>query len=401
MELNFENDIKLIGNKISTKICFTCDDIKNIKSKLESICSIIEVSDDRSLYVKNTLPVGSYLIDCGDGEYELYVNQVPYIEFRYYMNRIVSVFKSMDKIFFYIDIEKFFSDVNNIKKFLLSFKDDHKSKYRKLDIEKPLDLKIAASGFDSQVSTILNDDTLGFGITFTDSRICIKDFNASDFNFEDAIKRINHIMLLCMGCIDCDLTDEENERLLKINNSYNSLVTTFSNADSVLKIFPKLTVDLDPSPNTIAIYLLEFNDVLYKSLYLQDITDCDINFDTDNKRIQIKDLKRSGLYLSDIDVVSCEIKDSKIESCDVYMGEFEGVKFVSTNVYSYVNIKNSRIINSFISVNTICDDCNVFGSLGKFTGVLSGKKSKIHDTVIVKSIANIMPEVFRRNIVES
>ena len=398
MNLNFETDIKLIDNKISTVIDLTCNKIDEFKEKLSSVCSIIEINSTKVDYIDKALPTGVYLVNCSNDRYKLYINSIPYIEYRYYLSNILSKIGKFDKIRFYIEIDKFFSDNNNIKKFFLNFSDDFKSKYRKFDITKPFDLDIAGAGFDSQISTLLNDN-VGFGILFTNSLICIRDFNADDFDFEKAVERINKIMLLVNECIGKDLTDDESEKLLKINSDFNKIVDDFTKVENLIKKFPKLTVDLDNTENNIAIYIPEFNKQLYK-LYLQDLTDVPINFDSDNRRLQIKDLDKSDLYINGIDLVNCKIKNSKIENCDIYAGEFENVKLKESNSYSYLQIKDSKIKDSYISVNTNCTDCEIYGQNGKFAGILDGKKSKIYDTQIVKSTANISDYVYKNNLIE-
>lgn len=398
MNLNFETDIKLIGNKISTVINLTNDNIEQLKEKLSSLCTIIDVYSTNIDYIDKNLPCGVYLIDNSNNKYTLYINDVPYIEYRYILNNIISKIGKFDKIMFYINIENFFTDVNNIKKFLLNFDDDYKSKYRKFDVTKPFDLDIALSGFDSQISALLNGD-YGFGILFTNSRICVKDFNNEDFNFEKTVQRLNKIMSLCMDCIGSELNDKELDKLININKNFKNIINDFTKIENIIKIFPKLTVDLDSTESNIAIYIPEYNKELYK-LYLQDLTDIDINFDSDNRRLQIKDLDKSDLYLNGIDLVNCKLKDSKVENCDIYAGEFDNVKLVNSNSYSYLSIKNSKIINSYISVNTNCENCDVYGQHGKFAGILDGKDSKIYDTSIVKSTANISDKVYKNNLIE-
>ena len=307
----------------------------------------------------------------------------------------------------------------NVTKFILNFNEKFildnivdltkNGSIEKLSDFKPSSIENCSSTIQKQLDGLKYNDDVdnSYGVDFGNIKlgyITLKYLSDIDYNKkkDDILKCINHTIITLHNA---STVVEYNEDELKRIEKYNEDFDAFSKAFGCYELFHekykgiKLTVDLDDERGNINLVFPSIKDKLFNLVICNNIKQATINYDSDISRLQIKDIDLVKCYhLEGIDIVECDIRNCNVKKCDIYDCEIEDSFINDCNLFGYSNCIGSKFKNCFISNNIKLDDCNVFGALGKFAGILNS--GTIKNTTVITSMADIGDKVKKLNINE-
>ena len=300
----------------------------------------------------------------------------------------------------------------NVTKFILNFNEKFildnivdltkNGSIEKLSDFKPSSIENCSSTIQKQLDGLKYNDDVdnSYGVDFGNIKlgyITLKYLSDIDYNKkkDDILKCINHTIITLHNA---STVVEYNEDELKRIEKYNEDFDAFSKAFGCYELFHekykgiKLTVDLDDERGNINLVFPSIKDKLFNLVICNNIKQATINYDSDISRLQIKDIDLVKCYhLEGIDIVECDIRNCNVKKCDIYDCEIEDSFINDCNLFGYSNCIGSKFKNCFISNNIKLDDCNVFGALGKFAGILNS--GTIKNTTVITSMADIGDKV--------
>lgn len=307
----------------------------------------------------------------------------------------------------------------NVTKFILNFNEKFildnivdltkNGSIEKLSDFKPSSIENCSSTIQKQLDGLKYNDDVdnSYGVDFGNIKlgyITLKYLSDIDYDKkkDDILKCINHTIITLHNA---STVVEYNEDELKRIEKYNEDFDAFSKAFGCYELFHekykgiKLTVDLDDERGNINLVFPSIKDKLFNLVICNNIKQATINYDSDISRLQIKDIDLVKCYhLEGIDIVECDIRNCNVKKCDIYDCEIEDSFINDCNLFGYSNCIGSKFKNCFISNNIKLDDCNVFGALGKFAGILNS--GTIKNTTVITSMADIGDKVKKLNINE-
>ena len=307
----------------------------------------------------------------------------------------------------------------NVTKFILNFNEKFildnivdltkNGSIEKLSDFKPSSIENCSSTIQKQLDGLKYNDDVdnSYGVDFGNIKlgyITLKYLSDIDYNKkkDDILKCINHTIITLHNA---STVVEYNEDELKRIEKYNEDFDAFSKAFGCYELFHekykgiKLTVDLDDERGNINLVFPSIKDKLFNLVICNNIKQATINYDSDISRLQIKDIDLVKCYhLEGIDIVECDIRNCNVKKFDIYDCEIEDSFINDCNLFGYSNCIGSKFKNCFISNNIKLDDCNVFGALGKFAGILNS--GTIKNTTVITSMADIGDKVKKLNINE-
>ena len=307
----------------------------------------------------------------------------------------------------------------NVTKFILNFNEKFildnivdltkNGSIEKLSDFKPSSIENCSSTIQKQLDGLKYNDDVdnSYGVDFGNIKlgyITLKYLSDIDYDKkkDDILKCINHTIITLHNA---STVVEYNEDELKRIEKYNEDFDAFSKAFGCYELFHekykgiKLTVDLDDERGNINLVFPSIKDKLFNLVICNNIKQATINYDSDISRLQIKDIDLVKCYhLEGIDIVECDIRNCNVKKCDIYDCEIEDSFINDCNLFGYSNCIGSKFKNCFISNNIKLDNCNVFGALGKFAGILNS--GTIKNTTVITSMADIGDKVKKLNINE-
>lgn len=307
----------------------------------------------------------------------------------------------------------------NVTKFILNFNEKFildnivdltkNGSIEKLSDFKPSSIENCSSTIQKQLGGLKYNDDVdnSYGVDFGNIKlgyITLKYLSDIDYDKkkDDILKCINHTIITLHNA---STVVEYNEDELKRIEKYNEDFDAFSKAFGCYELFHekykgiKLTVDLDDERGNINLVFPSIKDKLFNLVICNNIKQATINYDSDISRLQIKDIDLVKCYhLEGIDIVECDIRNCNVKKCDIYDCEIEDSFINDCNLFGYSNCIGSKFKNCFISNNIKLDNCNVFGALGKFAGILNS--GTIKNTTVITSMADIGDKVKKLNINE-
>lgn len=401
----------LIGFDIRCKFKIDEDDV---------IKGISEVFSRRCL-VKNDNYVHSIgseevLIEEDNGVYTIHTCQFSYFEVVYLIPKILAFLKKNAKSYdssccdVFVGFRKEFIQLGdiNLPKYLLSLKEDYITKMfgdrintqrcRSVKELVPMSLDVCKDGFIKVIDKLKNIDDKEriYAIDFTSLHLDIVKFKYIGgkewFNDSDKfIKVLNYYILsLYDATSNKEFTEKETQDIEKYDKKFANISNAFTSAELFSSEYKdiKLTSDLKEDTSLINLMFGNFKEQLFNIVVINKLTKCEVNYDSDNNRIQLRGAKLENAYkLNGFDIVESTINDSNILSCDLYDCKLDDCDINDCNFFGFSTVKNSSVRDSFISRNIKLVDCSVSGNLGNMAGEMVG--GELRNTTLVTSTAQL------------
>ena len=307
----------------------------------------------------------------------------------------------------------------NVTKFVLNFNEKFildnivdltkNGNIEKISDFKPASIENCSSTIQKQLDCLKynGDSDSNYGISFGNIKlgyITLKYLSNIDYSkkLDDILKCINHTIIVAYNSSTVlEYNDDELKKIEKYNEDFDS----FSKAFGCYELFHekykgiKLTVDLDSDRSNINLLFPSIKDKLFNLVICNNIKQATVNYDSDISRLQIKDVDLVKCYhLEGIDIVECDIRNCNAKKCDIYDCEIEDSFINDCNLFGYCDCVESKFKNCFISNNIKLVNSSVFGSLGKFAGIIDS--GSIKNTTVITSMADISDKVKKLNINE-
>jgi uncharacterized protein YjbI with pentapeptide repeats len=213
---------------------------------------------------------------------------------------------------------------------------------------------------------------------------------------------MNHtIVTLYKTTTNDKFDDKEIEKIDKLNKSFHDYATAFGCYEMFLNRFKsiKLTVDLNNDKAVVDTIFSSIREKLFNITIYNNITDVNINYDTDVSKLQIQNIDLKNCYHIDgIDIVNCDIIESYIKECDLYDCNIKDSQIDKCSLFGYANANDSKFKDCYISQNIKLKDCDVKGALGKMGGTMIG--GSLEDTTVLVDLADIHDNVEKDNVNE-
>lgn len=392
MMFNFDN--MLVTNMLMFTIEFKCEyDADIVSSAL----------NDNS----------TFTVESKNGNIIVSTRMLTYYNFIDTLETTISILKSKSinakdiSIVFSIEPKSYSVATFNITKFVINYDEEFvlgKTKDKDIDtfedFKNPKSLDFANNNFEYQCKDLFsnNHDLM---IDFTDaSSIKVLYYEKEDsYNLEN-IKIVLNFIINCINkCMNTEYGQNDLDTIEEINKKFKEVADTYSGYDKFCDKFKNISllVDMSNDISICSMYFQDFIKVLFTISKL-DIKDCEINYDTDTCRLQIKSLDKSDFSLKSIlDIVESKLKKCKLVDCDIYDTDLENATIINCNIFGYGKLKNCKIIDCFVNRNIECTNCKVTGKLGRFGGQLDS--GEIYDTSIING-ALLDDKVKKENIIE-
>ena len=361
-----------------------------------------------------------------DGKYcEVKTPQYSYFEALFILPKILELLKGLKDeknsyLYFRIGFNKDFCDLDqiNIMKFCLEFNEDYVLKhladltldgsFEKFTDIKPVDLESCIDTIKKRMDNLKYTDYEDiYGIDFSTIKLGYITFTyAREINYrnkwEELLKCLNHtIITLYNTCSSYDFTEEESKKIEELDDNYKKVSESFRCYESFKEKYKgiKLTKDLNNDGMEMDIIFPVIKDKLFDIVVRCGIKEAEINYDSDISKLQIKNIETKKCYhLNGVDIVDSELANCTIRNCDLYDTKVEKSSIIKCNLFGYVDCKDCKIRDSFVSRNIKLKDCNVSGPLGKMGGMMKG--GSLRDTTVISSMAEISDDVDKNNVNE-
>jgi len=276
----------------------------------------------------------------------------------------------------------------NVLKFILDFNEDYIynlfPKRKNVVYAKSIKYIMPKNKFYLDVKEITNlaptnfilPSTKYYGINFTKLIKGYLEFRyvgGKDYEtrFNDIMDVINYSVITLYNSIqEKAYTDDNRKELEKIFLKYEKIMKSYASYDAFVKNFPGIdfTVDLGVNPKKKSMYYDMIKEKIFQLLSETSIKKCNLNYDSDFGKIQIKDAKLTTCYfIEGIELVDCEIvgniKDCSLHDCTIVSSDL-----VDSRVYGKSFVLQSKLKNCYVADNSRLKYSYVFGKNTVFRG---------------------------------
>ena len=160
----------------------------------------------------------------------------------------------------------------------------------------------------------------------------------------------------------------------KILEKHKTVIESYRTYSSFKEKFPNihLMIDLKTADQIIEMYYPKIREKIFDLITKADMNEGFINYDADTGRIQIKDAKLMRCFeINGIDIVDSVIQGN-IVNCDIFSCDLKNSSIFESNLFGATVAEDSKIEESYVSRNVICEDSYVFGKRGVFSGEMVG-----------------------------
>jgi hypothetical protein len=160
----------------------------------------------------------------------------------------------------------------------------------------------------------------------------------------------------------------------KILEKHKTVVESYRTYSSFKEKFPNihLMIDLKTADQIVEMYYPKIREKIFDLITKADMNEGFINYDADTGRIQIKDAKLMRCFeINGIDIVDSVIQGN-IVNCDIFSCDLKNSSVFESNLFGATVAEGSKIEESYVSRNVICEDSYVFGKRGVFSGEMVG-----------------------------
>jgi hypothetical protein len=244
-------------------------------------------------------------------------------------------------------------------------------------------------------SNLLLPETKYYGINinnYTAGRLEYRYVGGKDYEYEvdSILKLLDYFILLTYDNIDVKLDAEFIEKLERYLSSNINVFKNFSKLENFIAEFPTVSLEVDKR-NDISIVSSYYGNI-YDEIYdlvmnTKSLRDCIINYNTDNKRIEIVEANIKGIYnINNFDLIDCNVNNGVYNycnfiDCDIKNAHIEDCKTFDGNIF------NCKITETIVN-DTIIEDSYFYGGVmngnmksGVFRSGKIGENGKIGDDV--------------------
>jgi|TARA_Y100000389_G_scaffold95890_1_gene92536 hypothetical protein len=160
----------------------------------------------------------------------------------------------------------------------------------------------------------------------------------------------------------------------KILEKHKTVIESYRTYSSFKEKFPNihLMIDLKTADQIVEMYYPKIREKIFDLITKADMNEGFINYDADTGRIQIKDAKLMRCFeINGIDIVDSIIQGN-IVNCDIFSCDLKNSSIFESNLFGATVAEDSKIEESYVSRNVICEDSYVFGKRGVFSGEMVG-----------------------------
>jgi hypothetical protein len=157
-----------------------------------------------------------------------------------------------------------------------------------------------------------------------------------------------------------DLSSGDTEKMKDIIKKNKLYLDIYKDPMLISKNFPELylMVDLKSEDENIKTYWPHIKDRMMDLMIRGGVTKGNINYDTDNGKIQVKDAKFNFCNITGFELINCTgygyIFDSSLTNCN-----FTQVILNDCNVLMGNHLKSSKIHNCNVNTDNVCEDCYI------------------------------------------
>lgn len=241
----------------------------------------------------------------------------------------------------------------------------------------------------------------GYGVDFTKIQDGVINYGyIGGENYEDKFIEASalcdyYIVHLYSVLAEPAYTVEEVAKLKEIARKSVETNAVFDTYENFAKVYKnaEILVDMDSVERTASVFWTVIKPRL-KDIFLcggiTPETKVSFNYDSDSGAYQIRETEFEGyVYLSNIDIVECKLS-GKLESCDLYGCDVTDSILNLCSVMSDTKLKRSLINSTFLSDESVCTQCRLFGDT-----IATGKcvKCEIGGAVQVREDAKIKKSI--------
>jgi hypothetical protein len=323
---------------------------------------------------------------------ELITGPLEYVNSKVYLLKILKIlqskeFKTDEKCGIHINIsfdkEKSQKILNNLNKLkmILSIDEEFIYKYfptrRNNFYAKSIKKIIPFKNFDFSFygsSIIQNNlelpDTKYYGVNFLnmyDGRLEFRYIGDKDYQFKTAeiLDLLDYFLILTWNCINEQLTEDEMDNLTDYLEENINQFKNFSKYNNFIAEFPTITLQIDKNDNPIIIK--SYYEQIYNELYnvitnIYNLSDCIINYDTNEKKIEIVDATFKSIFdINNINLINCNITNGTFINCYIVNSEIKNAHLEKSKLLFSEAFK-CKIENSKIENGSILNECYIYNS---------------------------------------
>ena len=194
-------------------------------------------------------------------------------------------------------------------------------------------------------------------------------------NYSKILKLSEHFILSLYETLTNPVYSEsDNKKLVAILEKYKIAMDSYRNYELFKENYPNvnLLVDLQTDERIIKMYYPKIREKIFDLITKGGLDEGIINYDSDIGKIQIKDCKLLKCFeISDVDIVDSEIQGN-VTNCDIFNTKIKNSSLTSCNLFGDTVCEGSKVKESYVSRNSICNDSYIFGRNGVFSGEMNG-----------------------------
>lgn len=204
-----------------------------------------------------------------------------------------------------------------------------------------------------------------------DGRIEFRYIGGNNYHLKskDILELLDYFIILTWNSINEPINNDDRKKLLNYLSKNINNFKKFKKIENFISEFPSIQLEIDKNSSIVMLksYYGYFFDDLYELIInVYNLSDCIINYDSTNKKLEIID--------ADIKAI-LDVKFIKFINCNITSGRFIDCNFedceIKNNHLHKCNIKNSEIYNSKLE-NCIADQSTIITDSYFYGGLLDG-----------------------------
>ena len=169
-------------------------------------------------------------------------------------------------------------------------------------------------------------------------------------------------------------TEEDLKLLDAVLEKHRGVIESYKTYQAFKEKFPKikLMVDLKTADQIVEMYYPKMREKIFDLLTKAELREGLINYDADTGRLQLKDADLMRCFeIEGMDLVDCKIQGNVL-NCDLFSCELINASIFYSNLFGATDVKESKVEDSYVSRNVICQNSYVYGKRGVFSGEMEG-----------------------------
>ena len=233
-----------------------------------------------------------------------------------------------------------------------------------------------------------------YGVLFDDIKDGVVHFRyIGGEKYEYEVVSALDVMAICIDQLQNiyhqgDYTQKNKDELKKLIKGSDRILEAYENSTKFKEKYPKikLTVDLDDNDQILKSKYVKFRDDIFDLLANSDITEGEINYDSELSKIQAKGLKGHIFEIEDWEFLDCDLTIGYAINCNFFECRLNNSSINRSNIYRYSVVKKSKIKDTYINRTCEIIDSFMHGEVstidgkivrGKIIGGRIGNHSKI------------------------